>query len=84
MEVFFLAPILISDIRNATERLRPTTSAGLDGIPSSFIKGCSEIFVLVLKFIFNLSPSQNTLHKLWTQAAVFRVFQEGKILFWKL
>jgi hypothetical protein len=80
MEVPFLAPISISYVHNATERLRPTTSVGLDCIPTSgsSIKGCSEIFVLVLKFVFNLSLSQNTLPKLWMQAAVFHVFKEGK------
>jgi hypothetical protein len=32
----------------------------------------------VLKFIFNLNPSQNTFPNLWKQAAIFPVFRIGK------
>jgi hypothetical protein len=67
-----------SDVQNATKRLRPTKSVGLDGIPSFVIKGCSEIFVPILRFIFNLSLSQNTLPKLWKQAVIVPVFKKGK------
>ena len=72
------ARISASDVQNAIKRLRPTKSVGLDGIPSFIIKGCSEIFVPVLKFIFNLSLSQNVFPKLWKQAAIVPVFKKGK------
>jgi hypothetical protein len=59
-EILHLAPISSSDVQNAIKLLRPSKSVGLDGIPSFVIKSCSEIFVPVLRFIFNLSLSQNT------------------------
>jgi hypothetical protein len=46
-----------SDVRRAIRRLKSTKSVDSDDIPSSIIKGCSEIFVPVLKHIFNLSLS---------------------------
>jgi hypothetical protein len=44
-------------------------------IPSFVIKGCSEIFFPVLKFIYNLSLSQQKYHTLWKQAAAVPVFK---------
>jgi hypothetical protein len=58
-DVLSLAHISNLDVHNAINRRRPTKSVGLDGIPSFVINGCSEIFVPLLKFIFNLSLSQN-------------------------
>jgi hypothetical protein len=71
-EILHLAPISNSDVQNAIKRLRPSKSAGLDGIPSFVTKGCCEIFVPVLRFIFNLSLSQNTFPNLWKKAALVR------------
>jgi hypothetical protein len=42
----------------AIKRLRPSKSVGVDNIPGSVIKGFTDIFVRVLKYIFNLSGSQ--------------------------
>jgi hypothetical protein len=58
--------------------LPPTKSVETDGIPSFVIKGCSETFVPVLKFIFNLSQSENTFPNLWKQAVIVPVFKKGK------
>jgi hypothetical protein len=41
------------------------------------MKGCSEIFVPALKFIFNLSLCQNVFPMFWKQAAI-PVFKKGK------
>jgi hypothetical protein len=38
------------------------------------------MFAPVLKFIFNLSLSQNAFQNLWKQAAVVPVFKKGKLL----
>jgi hypothetical protein len=54
-------------------------SVGLDGIPSFVIKGCSEIFVPVLKFILDFSLSQNTFPNLWKQAAIVRFQKKEKL-----
>jgi hypothetical protein len=45
----------------------------------AFVKmGCSEIFVPLLKIIFNLSLSQNTIPNLWKQTATVPVFKKVK------
>jgi hypothetical protein len=61
---------------NAVKWLQLLKSLGLDGVLSSVIKGCSEIFVPVLRFVFNLSLSQNAFPKLWKQATIVPVFKE--------
>jgi hypothetical protein len=75
---FISVPVANSDVHNATKRLRPTKSVGLDGIPSFVIKGCSEIFAPIVKFIFNLSLFQNNFPNLWKQAAIVPVCKKGK------
>jgi arginine decarboxylase-like protein len=77
-KVLPLAPISNSDVHNAIKRLRPTKSVGLDGIPSFIIKGCSNIFVPVFKFMFNLSLFQNVFPNLWKQAAIIPVLKKKK------
>jgi hypothetical protein len=74
-----LAPVFNSDVQNAIERLRPSKSVGIDEIPSFVIKGCCEIFVPALRFIFDLSLSQNIFLNLWKQSAIIPVFKKGKI-----
>jgi hypothetical protein len=77
-EMLSLVLVSNSDVQNAIKRLRPSKSVGLDGIPCFVIKGCSEMFVPVLRFIFNLSLSQNTFPNVWKQAAIVPVFKKGK------
>jgi hypothetical protein len=76
-EFLSLAPISELDIFKALRRLRPSRSVGLDDIPSFVIRGWSEIFVPVLKHIFNLSLTQNYFPAVWKQAAVVPVFNKG-------
>jgi hypothetical protein len=73
-----------SDVQKAIKWLRPTKLVALDGIPSFVIKGCSEIFVPILRFIFNLNLSQNTSPKLWKQAVIVPVFKMDDFLCYKL
>jgi hypothetical protein len=42
----------------AIKRLGPSKSVGVDDTPSFIINGCTDIFVPVLKHIFNLSLSR--------------------------
>jgi hypothetical protein len=44
-----LAPLSDSDVIKAIKRLRPSKSVGVDDIPGFIIKGCTDIFVHVLK-----------------------------------
>jgi hypothetical protein len=59
----------------AIKRLRSSNSVLLDGIPSFVIKGCSEVFIPFLKFICNLSLTQQKYPALWKQAALVPAFQ---------
>jgi hypothetical protein len=66
--------IIISDAIEAINRLKTSTSVGLDDIPGLVIKGCSDAFVPVLKHIFNLSLSQQCFPTPWKQ-----IFLKSKI-----
>jgi hypothetical protein len=39
-------------------KLKPSKSFGLDGMPGFIIKGCTDNFVPLQNYIFNLSLSQ--------------------------
>jgi hypothetical protein len=54
-----LASVSDSDIINGIKRLRPSKAVGVDDILGFIIKGCTDIFVPVLKHIFNLSLSRS-------------------------
>jgi hypothetical protein len=71
------APISAAEISKAMKRLRPSKCVGLDGIPSSVMKGCSEIFTALLTYVFNLSLTSVTFPSLWKQTAVVPVFKKG-------
>jgi hypothetical protein len=78
-EFLSLAPISELEICKALKRLRPSKAVALDGIPSFIIKGCSEIFIRVLKHIFNLSLSQQYFSTEWKQAAIVPVFKKATV-----
>jgi hypothetical protein len=73
----YLASVSGSDVHKAIKRLRPSKSVGIDNIPVYIVKGCSDIFIPVLKFVFNLSLSQRSFLTLWKQTAVIPVFIKG-------
>jgi hypothetical protein len=50
----------------------------LDGVPSFVVKGCTEIFIPVLNFIFNLTLHQTTFPHMWKESAVVHVSKKGK------
>jgi hypothetical protein len=53
-----LALVYHEDVLKAIKCLKPTKSVGFNDTPGYIIKGCSGIFVLVLRYIFNLSLTQ--------------------------
>jgi hypothetical protein len=57
-EFLSLAPVYNSDVFKAIKCLRPSTYVGGDDTPGFIIKGCTDIFVPILRHIFNLSLSQ--------------------------
>jgi hypothetical protein len=72
-----LALVSDSDVIKAIERTRPSKAAGVDDIPAFIIKGCTDIFVPILKHIFKLSLSQQHFPTLWKQAAIVPVLKKG-------
>jgi hypothetical protein len=75
---FLNVPVVFdSDVKRAIQCLKSTKSVGPDDILSFIIKGCSEIFVPVLKHVFNLSLSNGVFPSLWKEAAVVSIFKKG-------
>jgi hypothetical protein len=58
-------------------RLRPSKSVRIENIHAFIVKGCSDTFIPLLKFIFNLSLSQRSFPTLWKKAAVIAVLRKG-------
>jgi hypothetical protein len=77
-EILLIASVSKFDIIKAIKRLGPSKSVGVDDIPGFIIKGCADIFVLILKHIFNLSLSQNCFPTLWKWAAILPILKKGK------
>jgi hypothetical protein len=73
-----LALVSDEDIRKAIKRRKPSLSVALDDIPGFNIKGCSEIFVPVLRHIFNLSLTLQQFPAPWKEVAVVPVFKSEK------
>jgi hypothetical protein len=76
-DLLTLAPVSDSGVFKALKRLRPSKSTGVDDIPGFIIKGCTDIFVPLLKHIFNLSLAQQYFPTQWTQAAIVPVYKKG-------
>jgi hypothetical protein len=66
-----------SDVKCAISHLLSTKSVGPDEIPIFLIKGCSDVFIHLLRHIFNLSLSTGKFPSLWKQAAVVPIFKKG-------
>jgi hypothetical protein len=64
-----------SDVKCAISHLRSTKSAGPDDIPNFIIKGCSPIFIPLLRHIFNLNLSTGKF-MLWKQSGCYSYFKE--------
>lgn len=73
-----LPKITVDDVSLAIKKLKPNKSKGTDGIPNFIIKGCSNILIPVLTFIFNLSLLTGTYPMLWKEASIIPIFKNGK------
>jgi hypothetical protein len=76
-EFLSLAPVSEADVCKAIKRLTPSKSVGLHDIPGFIIKGCSAIFIPVLRHIFHLSLTQQYFPAAWKEAVVVPVFKRG-------
>jgi hypothetical protein len=70
-------PVSASELRKATNCLKPSKCVGLDDIPSFIVKGFSDIFIRLLTYIFNLSVASETFPSLWKETAAVPVFKKG-------
>jgi hypothetical protein len=76
-EFVSLAPISDLDVCKAIRRLKPSKSVGLDDIPGFVIKGCSAIFIPILRHIFNLNLTQQHSPTVWKEVTIVPVFKRG-------
>jgi hypothetical protein len=76
-EFLSLARVSEADVCKAIKTLKPSKSVGLDDIPGFIIKGCSAIFIPILRHIFNLSLTRQYFPAAWKEAAVVPVLQRG-------
>jgi hypothetical protein len=53
--------------------MRMSKSLGLDDIPGFVIKGCSDIFIPILRHVFNISLTQQYFPTVWNEAALLLV-----------
>ncbi|PSN54841.1 hypothetical protein C0J52_02943 [Blattella germanica] len=61
------------EVFKTIESLKPSRTAGSDGIPNFIIKGCSEIFSPILAHIFNLSLRDSKFPTIWKSIVVVPV-----------
>jgi hypothetical protein len=76
-EFLSLAPVSDTDVCKTIKRIKPSKSVALDDILGFIIKGCSAIFIPILRHIFNLSLTQQYFPATWKEAAVVPVFKRG-------
>jgi hypothetical protein len=76
-EFVSLDPISDADVCKAIKRLKPSKSVAFDDIPGFVMKGCSVIFVPILRHVFNISLTQQYFPTLWKEAAIAPVFERG-------
>jgi hypothetical protein len=67
----------MTDVKRAISHLRWTKSVGPDEIPNFIIKGSSDIFIPLLRHIFNLSLSIGKFPSSWKQVAVVPILKKG-------
>lgn len=66
------------DVMSALNKLKPKRSIGSDNIPPYILKGCSELFVEPLLFIFNLVLSSSIFPTRWKHAKIIPIFKKGE------
>jgi hypothetical protein len=78
-EFLSIAPISDFEVCKAIKRLKPSKSVGLDDISRFVIKGCSAIFIPILRHIFNLCLTQQNFPTVWKETAIVPVFKRGNM-----
>jgi hypothetical protein len=76
-EFLTFAPVSDAEVCKTRKRIKSSKSVGIDDIPGFIIKGCSAIFIPILRHIFNLSLTQRYFPAAWIEAAVVPVCRGG-------
>jgi hypothetical protein len=66
------------DVLLAIKSLKSSPTAGPDLLPQYFFKGCSELLVTPLTFLFNLSLKQGIFPDKWKLSKVIPIFKSGQ------
>ena len=66
-----------AEVELAMNQLKPSATAGPDGIPSLVLKKCARPLSRPLKTIFNQSLAQETFPNIWKKSYIFPVFKKG-------
>lgn len=74
---FKFTEITDAELRLSAKFLKPKLSTGFDGIPPFILKGCFDILISPLKFIFNLSIKTASYPKLWKIAKIKPILKSG-------
>jgi hypothetical protein len=74
-----MAPVCDSDVHKTIKPLSPSKSVRIDGDHVFIVKGCSDILMSVLKFVFNLSSSQPIFPSLSKPITVVPNFKNGRL-----
>lgn len=65
------------DIKSACRRLKASSSAGPDGIPSIILRNCAEALAEPLQILFNKSITSERFPECWKKSYMFPVFKKG-------
>jgi hypothetical protein len=76
-DILQLPPISELHILKAIKCLIPSKSVGLEGIPGFITKGRSTVFALLLKYIFDLSLSQEHFPTQYKKAVIVPILKKG-------
>lgn len=65
-----ITSVSIAELRTAVKRLKPSTSAGPDGVPPFLAKDCISVLEQPLLYIFNLCLEMGTYPSIWKVSRV--------------
>lgn len=76
---FEFSIITEENVKLSIKKLKPKKATGADNVPSYIFKGCSEIFLKPLSYLFNLSLNTNTFPNKLKESVITPVFKSGDI-----
>jgi hypothetical protein len=77
IDCLFIDKISEIEVLNSLKKLKSKLSLGPDNIPPYILKGCSDILVKPLHYLFNLSLKSNSFPDFWKIAKVVPIPKKG-------